>query len=145
MQTGVPDKDYSHRDVTDKLGLVPGSAVRVVGRGDARLLARARAKIGHSLNSSGDKVDVILYWPKTVEEVTPTLLDLRGQIEPTGGIWVVTAKRERTSASGMKYLKQDLLIPLGAAAGLVDNKICSLSDNESAMRFVIRRRDRTIN
>ncbi len=142
MQTIVPDKDYADRDVTDKLGLAPGSAVRVVGRGDSKLLARVRAKIGRRLNRSGQTADVILYWPKSAQEITQTLGKLRRAIEPTGGIWVVTAKRDRTSASGMNYMNQDALIPLGAAAGLVDNKICSLSDNESAMRFVIRRKDR---
>jgi len=55
---------------------------------------------------------------------------------------VFTAKRGQRSASGMDYLNQSDLIPLGLAAGLVDNKICSVSDTESAMRFVIRRKDR---
>ncbi|MBF8284155.1 MAG: hypothetical protein HW378_3070, partial [Anaerolineales bacterium] len=39
-------------------------------------------------------------------------------------------------------LNQTDLIPLGLAAGLVDNKTCSVSENESGMRFVIRRKDR---
>ena len=30
----MPENDYSHRDVLDKLGLKPGFAVRVVGGGD---------------------------------------------------------------------------------------------------------------
>jgi len=138
----MPDKDYARRDVIDKLGIQAGFSVRVVGRGDPALLTRVRAKAGKRL--AGDRVpaDVILYWPKTVEEIMPTLRELRGAIQPAGGIWVVTAKRDRTSASGMPYLNQDALIPHGLAAGLVDNKICSISVDESAMRFVIRKKDR---
>jgi hypothetical protein len=40
------------------------------------------------------------------------------------------------------YVNTADLIPLGAAAGLVDNKVCSVSERVSGMRFVIRRVDR---
>ena len=134
--------DYSHRDVTDKLGLKPGQAVRVVGKGDKVLLGRVREKIGRRLVNAKTPADIILYWPKTVAEITPTLIELRQSIVSNGGIWVITAKRDQKSASGMAYLNQDALIPLGLAAGLVDNKTCSISESESGMRFVIRRKDR---
>ena len=138
----MPDQDYSHRDVTDKLGLKPGHAVRVVGKGDKPLLARVREKTGRRLAGGGTPADVILYWPKTMEEITPTLAELRASIVSNGGIWVMTAKKGQTSASGLDYLNQADLIPLGLAAGLVDNKTCSISKDESGMRFVIRMRDR---
>jgi hypothetical protein len=138
----MPDKDYSHRDVTDKLGLKPGHLVRVVGQGDKALLARVRDKIGRRLAGETTPADVILYWPKTAEEITSALRELSGAIAPAGGIWVITAKRDQRSASGMAYLNQTDLIPLGLAAGLVDNKTCSISDRESGMRFVIRKKDR---
>ena len=139
----MAEKDYSHRDVTDKLGLKPGQVVRVVGRGDAALLGRVRAKIGRALARSGRApADVALFWPKRAEEITPALARLRGEIVENGGIWVLTAKKGQTSASGMGYLNQSDLIPLGLAAGLVDNKTCSVSERESGMRFVIRRAER---
>ena len=72
----------------------------------------------------------------------PTLRDLRRAIQPAGGIWVITAKRDRSSSSGIPYMRHEDLILHGLAAGLVDNKICSLSANESSMRFVIRKKDR---
>lgn len=137
----MPEKDYSHRDILDKLGLKPGHAVRVLGGGDRALLARVREKVGRGLVRGG-LADVVLYWPRTAGEITPTLAELRGAIVEYGGIWVFTAKREQRSASGMSYLNQSDLIPLGLAAGLVDNKTCSATETESAMRFVIRTRDR---
>lgn len=138
----MPDKDYSHRDITDKLGLKPGHAVRVVSKGDKALLARVREKIGRKMVSDRTPANVILYWPRTVEEITSTLTELRAAIVPNGGIWVMTAKRDKKSASGMGYLNQTDLISLGLAAGLVDNKTCSVSETESGMRFVIRKKDR---
>lgn len=133
----MADRDYSHRDVTDKLGLKPGMAVRAVGVGASAaaarpLLERVRAKVGRGLVRKGP-ADVILYWPNTADEIAPTLAELRGQITPAGGVWVITAKRGRATASGMPYYNQDWLIPLGAAAGLVDNKVCSLDERESAL------------
>jgi hypothetical protein len=86
----------------------------------------------------------VLYWPRTAEEITPRLAELREGIVPAGGIWVFTAKRDQRSASGMAYLNHADLIPLGLAAGLLDNKICSVSDTESALRFVIRKKDRPV-
>ena len=137
----MAEKDYSHRDITDKLGLKPGHAVKIVGRGDPDLLKRAREKIGRGFIRTG-LADVVLYWPKTIVEITPTLAELRHAIVENGGIWVMTAKRNQRSASGMEYLNQTDLISLGKTTGLVDNKICSVSDNESGMRFVIRIKDR---
>jgi len=137
----MAEKDYSHRDITDKLGLKPGHAVKVVGRGDPELLKRAREKIGRGFMKTG-LADVVLYWPKTIGEITPTLAELRHAIVENGGIWVFTAKRGQRSASGMEYFNQTDLISLGLAAGLVDNKTCSVSEPESGMRFVIRVKDR---
>jgi hypothetical protein len=138
----LPDKDYSQRDILDKLGVKPGAAVRVAGRGDRALLARVRERLGRGLVRGRTPADLVLYWPADAAEITPTLRELRGAIAPNGGIWVFTAKREQRSASGMGYLNQAELIPLGLAAGLVDNKSCSVSEKESGMRFVIRKAER---
>ncbi len=134
----MPEKDFSHRDVTDKLGLKPGFVVRAVGKGNRELLERVREKIGRAVARSGKTpADLILYWPKSAAEITGTLIELKTAIVSNGGIWVITAKRGLPG-----YINQDSIIPLGLAAGLVDNKVCSLSDEESAMRFVIRKSER---
>src|SRR5712692_5674128 len=101
----MSERDYSHRDVLDKLGLKPGHAVRVVGGGDKALLARAQEKVGRAPVRVG-LADVVLYWPRRMEEITPTLAELRVGIVENGGIWVFTAKRGQRSASGMGYLNQ---------------------------------------
>ena len=128
---------YAAKDVTDKLGVKAGMAVRVIGKGDSALRDKVRAKIARPLTTARTKADVILYWPQTWAEVTPTLQELKAAIVPNGGIWVISAKK-----GGTPYLPDALLIPLGLAAGLVDNKICSVSETHTAMRFVIRRKDR---
>ena len=66
-----------------------------------------------------------------------TLTAWRKRLRPTGGIWLLTRKRGQPN-----YVDQTNLILAGPAAGAVDNKICSVSDTISAMRFVIRKVDR---
>lgn len=148
----MPDKDYSHRSVIDKLGVKPGDRVAWVGvkpraAGVLELAAGVAERAGAAAARGAGPVNLILYWPKTFAEVVPTLVELKGRLVPNGGIWVITAKKGRPAApcraaNGAGYLMQDSLIPLGKAAGLVDNKICSLSDCESAMRFVIPKNER---
>ncbi|HLQ04108.1 MAG TPA: hypothetical protein VK197_00515, partial [Verrucomicrobiae bacterium] len=89
---------------------------------------------------AGELADLVLYWPRSESEVTPRLRALRKRIVEVGGIWVISAKRGQARA-GRPYLASEV-IALGLAAGLVDNKICSVSVSDTAMRFVIRRSDR---
>ena len=132
---------YAAKDVTDKLGITPGSAVLATGKTrDADLVARARKKAGRAFARASEKADVVLYWPAAAAEITRELAALRKRITQAGGIWVISAKRDRERA-GRPYLGNDV-IALGLAAGLVDNKVCSLSETDTAIRFVIRKADR---
>ncbi len=131
---------YAAKDVLDKLGVRPGDAVLIAGAADADLVARARKKAGRPAVRSGELADVALYWPRTASEVTARLRALRKRIVETGGIWVISAKRG-TPRKDRPYLANEV-ITLGIAAGLVDNKICSVSASDTAMRFVVRRADR---
>jgi DUF3052 family protein len=132
------EERYAARDVTDKLGLKPGSQVRVVGKADRTLLEKVRAKIGRSFIGERKEADVVLYWPSDATEITPAMKKLKRSLVPNGGIWVITFKKNK----GQPYIHDQQLIPAGLAAGLVDNKVCSVSDTQSAMRFVIRKIDR---
>jgi len=132
---------YAAKDVVDKLGVRPGDAVLYEGaKKDADLVRRIRAKAGRPPARPGEQADVIMFWPGSAQEVTPALRRLRNRMTPTAGLWVVTAKRDKERA-GRPYLASDV-IALGLAAGLVDNKICSVSETDTAMRFVIRRSER---
>ena len=131
---------YAAKDITDKLGIKPGDAVRLEGAVDRDLVARARAKAGRPAARANELADVILYWPKRASTMTADLRALRERIVENGGIWVISAKRDR-ERKDRPYLGNDV-IALGLAAGLVDNKICSISDDDTAMRFVVRRADR---
>jgi hypothetical protein len=135
-----PERDYSHRDVVDKLGIKPGYAVafdQSAAPIDPDLRKRALEKAGREAASDGEPVDVVLIGADASTDAERLLKSWRERIDPAGGIWVLTPKRKQPG-----YVEQTELILLGPAVGLVDNKICSVDDRTSAMRFVIRRADR---
>ena len=128
---------YAKRDIVDKLGIKAGQAVRVAGKGDRDLLTKISVRVNRRFAGPTARTDVVLYWPRSAVEITATLKALTTRLQPAGAIWVLSAKK-----GGEPYVPDKILIPMGLAAGLVDNKICSVSETQTAMRFVIRRSDR---
>jgi hypothetical protein len=134
------ERDYGHRRVVDKLGIKPGHAVAldaVVGALDAWLEAEILERVGRPLAEFDEPIDVALVTIDDTSGPVAALERWKSRIQPDGGIWLLTPKRGRPG-----YVNQDSLIPAGHVAGLVDNKICSVSETTSAMRFVLRREDR---
>lgn len=131
----MPDKDYSHRTLVDKLNVKSGARVLLLSVNDAALLAELHARTSEC--TSGRKksnCDVILL---SAENLT----DLR-KIEsccpllaPAGGLWVVYPK-------GQQHITQAQVMSAGLAAGLVDNKVVSFSATHTGLRFVIRKAQR---
>lgn len=136
----MPDRDYSHRDAVDKLGVKPGQrlALAEVARPlEADLRRRVLERGGSAPAERERELDLVLL---TADAATPVRAELevwRSRLQPAGAIWVLTPKRGRPG-----YVDQREVMAAGLAAGLVDNKSCSVSDAESAVRFVLRRRDR---
>ena len=74
---------------------------------------------------------------RTLERRLPAL---GRALDPAGGLWIAWHKR---SSGVQTELNDGVVRELGLAAGLVDNKICSINELWSGMRFVYRLRDRT--
>jgi hypothetical protein len=135
-----PERDYSHRSVVDKLGIKPGHAVAFEAAPQpipADLCAQALGRTGRDPADVDEPADVVLVGADATTDIHAILSRWRTRIDPAGGIWLLTPKRGQPG-----YLDQRDLIQAGPAAGLVDNKICSIDDHTSALRFVIRKIDR---
>jgi len=135
-----PERDYGHRSVVDKLGIKPGHAVAfeacpVSVPEDLRQQALERA--GRAAADASEPVDVVLVGADDTTDAHKVLSAWRPRIDQAGGIWVLTPKRGQPG-----YVDQRELILAGPDAGLVDNKICSIDERTSALRFVIRKVDR---
>ena len=85
----------------------------------------------------GEPLDVVLVGADASTDVASVLETWRARIDQAGGIWLLTPKRGQAG-----YVDQRELIAAGPAAGVVDNKTCSVDERTSAMRFVIRKTDR---
>jgi hypothetical protein len=136
----VAERDYSHRDVVDKLGIKPGFAVAFSDEPlaiDAALRERVLERTGRAPAKDDEPVDVVLVGTTHETNAEATLKRWRERLDQAGGIWLLTPKRDQPG-----YVDQRDLIEVGKSAGVVDNKICSVSDTLSAMRFVIRKVDR---
>ena len=134
------ERDYSRRDIVAKLGIRPGYAVAFDERAwalDPGLRARVLERAGRSEAVAGEAIDVALIAVDARSDVVGLLRHWARSLHQAGGIWLLSPKRGRPG-----YVDQRDLIAAGQAAGLADNKICSVSEAVSGMRFVTRKRDR---
>ena len=126
--------------MVEKLGIKPGHAVAFEAAPvpvAAHLREHALERAGREAAQDSEPVDVVLVGTDASTDVHAVLTRWRARIDPAGGIWLLTPKRGQPG-----YLDQRELIMAGPAAGLVDNKICSIDEHTSALRFVIRKTDR---
>lgn len=136
----VAEKDYSHRAVVDKLGITPGCLVAFDAQPapiDPELRVRALDRAGRPAATRTERPDVVLIGANASTDAEQLLRSWKPRIHPAGGIWLITPKRGQAG-----YVDQRELIQAGLAAGVVDNKTCSVSDTHSGIRFVVRKRDR---
>ena len=136
----MPEKKYQERSVLEKLGVQPGQAIafaNALEKFDADLTQRILERAGNSLVTEDEALDLVLGIIDETTDPVALLNAWKPHLKPDGGIWLLTAKRSQPD-----YIDQRELIAAGQQAGLVDNKICSVSATVSAMRFVIRKKDR---
>ena len=126
-------RDYSTTPLPKKLGIGESSRVAVVGapRGFAQ-------SIGVSPRARG-AVDVLVFFTTRRAELERRLGSLAGRLEPAGGVWVAWPKKSADTPTDLSF--EDVQ-RIGLAAGLVDNKSCTIDETWQALRFVIRREDR---
>jgi hypothetical protein len=136
----MPENKYQDRDVLDKLGIQPGYAVafaHALQEIAPDLPQRILERTGRSPATANEVPDMVLAVIDETTDVVALLRQWRQHLTPRGSIWLLTAKRGQPG-----YVDQRALIVAGQQAEVVDNKICSLSATVSAMRFVIRKKDR---
>ena len=135
----MAERDYSHRDVIDKVGVKPGHVVAFAehaGELDGDLRERVLTRAGGVVTEC-DSADLALVTVDDSSDAVAILRQWKARLTPAGGVWLLSPKRGQSG-----YVDQRELIAAGLAAGLVDNKVCSVSETTSAIRFVIRKTER---
>ena len=84
-------------------------------------------------------IDFAMVFTKSASMLTKKLKQLTKQLSPAGMVWVSWPKK----TSGVPTdLNENIVRKIGLAAGLVDVKVCAVTEVWSGLRFVRRLKDR---
>jgi hypothetical protein len=116
-----------------KLGIKPGSRVGLQGapQGFAE-------RIGVRPVMRGE-LDVVVLFADRRGELIRHFPVLARRLTPAGGLWVAWPKKGAGLETDLSF---EAVQEIGLAAGLVDNKSCSMDETWQALRFVYRLADR---
>ena len=133
---------YSGTPLPRKLGLKEGHPVALVGAppGFRPTLGKLPddATLRADLRGRG-ACDGILFFARRRAELERRVTALAGRLAPAGGLWGAWLKKSSGVATD---LSDSVVREIGLASGLVDNKVCAVDEAWSALRFVVRLRDR---
>jgi hypothetical protein len=124
-----------------KLGIKSGQVVCLLNAtSEAAALIRQECpeKVSFSDTLERGPYDVILFWPTQLAGLSDRLVQLQRHIVPDGAIWAVIPKKPFARARGIDFRWSELQ-EAALRTDLVDNKVASLSEEEYATRFVIRK------
>jgi Protein of unknown function (DUF3052) len=115
----------------DKLGVKPGTRVALVGLKDPAFEVELADREARVVRSAGSRARVdLLFYRAEHRDALEQLATLKRRIEPDGALWVVRPK-------GRAEITESETMAAGKRAGLVDVKVVSFSDADTAEKFVI--------
>ena len=82
---------------------------------------------------------VVVFFTTSRAELERRFAALKETLDPADGLWIAWPKRSAKIDSDLGF---ESVQEIGLAAGLVDNKSCSIDESWQALRFVYRLEDR---
>jgi len=126
-----PERDYSGRSLFEKLGILAGHHVALIGRHDEDFVLSLNERLAkaasQSLRTEYDVIFLRIDSPADLAKIERSRLHLRAN----GSLWIFHPKGRGASPTDAEVRAA------GIAAGLVDNKISAYTDSHTATRFVI--------
>ncbi len=133
--------DYSTTPLVRKLGIKAGSDVAVVGAPEGFEERLSPLPDGATISAGVRRdVDVALLFVTRAADLRRGFPRLARRLRDTGGLWVAWPKKSATVETDVTF---DAVQRTGLDEGLVDNKSASLDETWQALRFVVRRDDRS--
>lgn len=129
---------YSGTPLPRKLGVKPGHRVLLSHAPSDVSLAATDATV-HRRPTGSTRYDVQLVFVPAMAALGPRFDAARERMTVDGGLWIAWPKR---SSGVMTDLDGNVVREHGLAVGLVDTKVCAVDETWSALRFVVRLRDR---
>jgi len=136
----VTTAGYSGTPLTRKLGIKEGSRVALLGapEGFDEVLAPLPGSV-QVLRRLSQGLDVVVLFVTERRELERRFPAVARSIAPAGGFWVAWPKRASKVPTD---LTEDVLREVGLPQGLVDNKVCAVTEVWSGLRFVWRKENR---
>jgi hypothetical protein len=139
---------YSGTPLPKKLGIKPGFRAALVAA-PAEVLAELKAALAACEKVAPEKargriqekaaLDFVMLFSKSKAELDKEFRRQARQLAPAGMLWASWPKKSSGVATD---LTEDLVRDIGLAAGLVDVKVCAVTDVWSGLKFVRRLKDR---
>ena len=130
---------YSGTPLPKKLGIKPGFRVRL-----ANAPAEVRAELREALArcdavKQEDALDFAMIFSKSRAELTREFSRIAKVLSPAGMLWVSWPKKSSGVATDVT---ENIVREIGLDAGLVDVKVCAVTEVWSGLKFVRRLKDR---
>jgi hypothetical protein len=134
------ERDYSATPLPRKLGIRPGAVVALLDApaGFQAQLAPLPDGVTVRRRAQG-RLDVVVLFATDRARLAARFAPAAAALAPDGGLWVAWPKKAAKVPTDLDF---DAVQGHGLAAGLVDNKSCSIDATWTALRFVVRRADR---
>jgi hypothetical protein len=131
---------YSGTPLPKKLGIKAGFIARLIDVPEDVRVELADSLSHCKLARSGDaEISFIHLFTKSKSALTREFKQLAKQLAPAGMLWISWPKK----SSGVETdLDENSVRKIGLDAGLVDVKVCAVSDIWSGLKFVRRVKDR---
>jgi hypothetical protein len=129
---------YSGTPLPKKLGIKAGFRVRLANA-PAEVRAELREALAECEMKAGDLLDFAMIFTKSRLELTKEFSRMAKLLAPAGMLWVSWPKKSSGVASD---LDENLVRGIGLDAGLVDVKVCAVTEVWSGLKFVRRVKDR---
>lgn len=128
---------YSGTPLAKKLGIGSGATVAVINEpADFRELLDPIPDAVDVKQSLRGKADVVVFFTTSRAEFARRIETAGRTIFPAGGLWIAWPKRASRVPTDMT---EDVIREVALPLGLVDNKVCAISDVWSGLRIVWRR------
>jgi hypothetical protein len=130
---------YSGTPLPKKLGIKAGFRVRLANA-PAEVRAELRAELAEcDIVKQGDSLDFVMIFTKTRIELATEFPRMAESLAPAGMLWASWPKKSSGVATDVN---ENVVREIGLDAGLVDVKVCAVTDVWSGLKFVRRVKDR---
>jgi len=131
---------YSGTPLSKKLGIKPGARVRLRDAPDEVRSELKSALAGcESVSKGKGPLDFVMLFTKSKDKLPKDLNRIAKLLAPAGMLWVSWPKKSSGVATD---LNENIVREIGLTAGLVDVKVCAVTEIWSGLKFVRRVKDR---